>query len=126
MAPFVDGAVPDAELKTIIDESYRQFRHQAIAPLVQTGHNEWVLELFQGPTLAFKDFALQFLGHLLDHLLAKRNQKVVVMGATSGDTGSAAIEGCRNCDNIDTFILRSEERRVGKESSVWLLVESRI
>lgn len=110
MAPFVDGAVPDAELKTIIEESYRQFRHQAIAPLVQTGHNEWVLELFQGPTLAFKDFALQFLGHLLDHLLAKRNQKVVVMGATSGDTGSAAIEGCRNCDNIDTFILHPHNR----------------
>src|SRR5690625_7523053 len=110
MAPFVDGAVSDAELKTIIDESYRQFRHQAIAPLVQTGHNEWVLELLQGPTLAFKDFALQFLGHLLEHLLAKRNQKVLVMGATSGDTASAAIEGCRDCSTTATSILHPAHR----------------
>ncbi len=92
MAPFVSGAVSDEELKQIISEAYSTFRHDAIAPLVQTDHNEWILELFQGPTLAFKDFALQFLGHLLDHLLKKRKQKVVVMGATSGDTGSAAIE----------------------------------
>lgn len=110
MSPFVAGAVSDDELKQIIAESYSSFRHPAIAPLVQTGHNEWILELFQGPTLAFKDFALQFLGHLLDHLLKKRNQKVAVMGATSGDTGSAAIEGCRRCDNIDIFILHPYQR----------------
>ncbi|WP_439133366.1 threonine synthase [Pseudomaricurvus sp.] len=110
IAPFVAGEVPDAELKKIIDESYSTFRHDAIAPLVQTGHNEWILELFQGPTLAFKDFALQFLGNLLDYILKKRDQKVVVMGATSGDTGSAAIEGCRHCDNIDIFILHPNKR----------------
>lgn len=110
IAPFVDGELSDNDLRGIIDRSYATFRHQAIAPLVQTGHNEWVLELFQGPTLAFKDFALQFLGHLLDHVLAKRNQKVVVMGATSGDTGSAAIEGCRRCDNLDVFILHPHGR----------------
>ncbi|WP_341938683.1 threonine synthase [Marinimicrobium sp. C2-29] len=110
MAPFVDGAVSDDELKQIIAEAYSTFRHQAVAPLVQTDHNEWILELFQGPTLAFKDFALQFLGHLLDHLLKKRQQKVVVMGATSGDTGSAAIEGCRRCDNIDIYILHPHNR----------------
>ena len=110
MSPFVDGAVPDADLKNIIADSYAGFRHPAIAPLVQTGHNEWILELFQGPTLAFKDFALQFLGNLLDYILKKRNQKVVVMGATSGDTGSAAIEGCRHCDNIDIFILHPHNR----------------
>lgn len=110
MAPFVDGAVSDKDLQEIIDRSYATFRHQAIAPLVQTGHNEWILELFQGPTLAFKDFALQFLGHLLDHILAKRQQKVVVMGATSGDTGSAAIEGCRRCENLDIFILHPYQR----------------
>ena len=110
MSPFVAGAVSDDELKQIIAESYSSFRHPAIAPLVQTGHNEWILELFQGPTLAFKDFALQFLGHLLDHLLKKRHQKVAVMGATSGDTGSAAIEGCRRCDNIDIFILHPYQR----------------
>lgn len=110
MAPFVEGALTDAELKDIIDRSYASFRHQAIAPLVQTGHNEWVLELFQGPTLAFKDFALQFLGNLLDLILEKRNQKVVIMGATSGDTGSAAIEGCRHCNNVDIFILHPNKR----------------
>jgi len=86
ISPFVDGEIPDADLKDIIEKAYSSFRHDAIAPLVQTGHNEWILELFQGPTLAFKDFALQFLGHLLDYLLARRDKKVVVMGATSGDT----------------------------------------
>jgi len=108
--PFVDGEIDDTDLVTIIDKAYSSFRHDAIAPLVQTAHNEWVLELFQGPTLAFKDFALQFLGHLLDFILEKRQQKVVVMGATSGDTGSAAIEGCRRCDNIDIFILHPHQR----------------
>ncbi len=110
ISPFVDGEIPSEDLKTIIDKAYSSFRHDGIAPLVQTGHNEWVLELFQGPTLAFKDFALQFLGHLLDYILAKREQKVAVMGATSGDTGSAAIEGCRRCENIDIFILHPHQR----------------
>ncbi|MCL4138507.1 UNVERIFIED_CONTAM: hypothetical protein GTU68_009461 [Idotea baltica] len=110
ITPFIDGEVGDDDLRTIIDKAYEGFRHKAIAPLVQTAHSEWVLELFQGPTLAFKDFALQFLGHLLDFFLAKRQQKVVVMGATSGDTGSAAIEGCRRCENIDIFILHPHQR----------------
>ncbi len=110
ISPFVADALNDDELREIINKSYGTFRHDAIAPLVQTGHNEWILELFQGPTLAFKDFALQFLGNLLDHILKKRQQKVVVMGATSGDTGSAAIEGCRHCDNIDIFILHPHQR----------------
>lgn len=108
--PFIDGEIADQDLRAIIEKAYSSFRHDAIAPLVQSGHNEWILELFQGPTLAFKDFALQFLGHLLDFILAKRNQKVVVMGATSGDTGSAAIEGCRRCENIDIFILHPHQR----------------
>tara|TARA_Y100000588_G_scaffold13273_1_gene14299 strand:+ start:443 stop:1840 length:1398 start_codon:yes stop_codon:yes gene_type:complete len=108
--PFVAGSIPDADLKAIIDDSYRDFRHPAIAPLVQLGHNEWVLELFQGPTLAFKDFALQMLGRLLDYVLEKRQQKVVVMGATSGDTGSAAIQGVKRCENVDIFILHPYQR----------------
>jgi len=110
MAPFVDGEIPDDDFKAIIDKAYSTFRHDAIAPLVQSGHQEWVLELFQGPTLAFKDFALQLLGHILDYFLEKRQQRVVVMGATSGDTGSAAIEGCRHCNNIDIFILHPHNR----------------
>jgi threonine synthase len=110
MSPFIGDELRDSELKDIIDRSYASFRHRAIAPLVQIGHNEWILELFQGPTLAFKDFALQFLGNLLDFILSKRQQKVVVMGATSGDTGSAAIEGCRHCKNVDIFILHPNKR----------------
>jgi len=110
MTPFVADAMPEKDLKKLIDYSYSTFRHSGIAPLVQTGHNEWIMELFHGPTLAFKDFALQFLGNLLDYTLEKRNQKVVIMGATSGDTGSAAIEGCRRCSNIDIFILHPHNR----------------
>ena len=94
MRPFVRG-LPGGRLQKILDDTYAVFQHRAVAPLVQLGHNEWVLELFHGPTLAFKDFALQLLGRLLDYILAARNQRVVMMGATSGDTGSAAIEGCR-------------------------------
>ena len=110
MKPFVEEAIGDSELKTLIEESYAEFRHNAIAPMVQIDRNLWVLELFQGPTLAFKDFALQFLGRLLDLILARRGQKVAIMGATSGDTGSAAIEGCRRCDKVDIFILHPHER----------------
>lgn len=108
--PFVDGAIPSHDLKSIIDRAYTGFRHPAVAPVVQLGHNEWLLELFHGPTLAFKDFALQLLGGLLDYVLERRQQKVVIMGATSGDTGSAAIEGCRHCKNIDIFILHPHQR----------------
>lgn len=110
MKPFVAGAISDDELKTLIKDTYVDFRHSAIAPMVQIDRNLWVLELFHGPTLAFKDFALQFLGRLFDFILKRRGQKVAIMGATSGDTGSAAIEGCRRCDNVDIFILHPHER----------------
>lgn len=110
MYPFVEGCIPADDFQKIIQESYASFRHPAIAPLIQTGRNEWVLELFHGPTLAFKDFALQLLGRLLDYVLAKRQERIVIMGATSGDTGSAAIEGCRYCDQIDIFILHPHGR----------------
>ena len=110
ITPFVDGAIPNEDLRDLIFESYKTFRHEDIAPLVELDDDEWVLELFHGPTLAFKDFALQFLGNLFDYILKKRNQKVVVMGATSGDTGSAAIEGCRHCENLDIFILHPHQR----------------
>lgn len=110
MSPFMAGEVPEDDLRELINNTYNAFRHDAIAPLVQTAHNEFILELFQGPTLAFKDFALQFLGNLLDYVLKKRDQRVVIMGATSGDTGSAAIEGCRHSDNVDIFILYPHNR----------------
>ena len=110
ISPFVAGCIPQEELETIIHDTYKTFRHPAVTPLVQLGSNEWVLELFHGPTLAFKDVALQLLGRLLDAVLAKRSERVVIMGATSGDTGSAAIEGCRRCKNIDIFILHPHQR----------------
>ena len=110
LMPFVEGSIPPSDLRALIDTAYAQFRHDAVAPLVQLDHNQWVLELFHGPTLAFKDFALQLLGQLLDYVLERRQQKVVIMGATSGDTGSAAIEGCRQCKNIDIFILYPHNR----------------
>ncbi|MBT6039537.1 MAG: threonine synthase [Halieaceae bacterium] len=110
LKPFVEGSIEFSDLRRLIDEAYGSFRHDAIAPLVQVDHNQWVLELFHGPTLAFKDFALQLLGRLLDHVLERRQERVVIMGATSGDTGSAAIEGCRHCQSIDIFILHPDNR----------------
>lgn len=108
--PFVEEDVTSAELKAMVDETYAGFSHHAVAPLIQLDKNEWVMELFHGPTLAFKDFALQLLGRLMDHALAKRNKQLVIMGATSGDTGSAAIEGCKHSDHVQLFILHPHER----------------
>ena len=108
--PFVSDCIDDADLKKMVDETYAGFNHRAVAPLVQLGSNEWVLELFHGPTLAFKDFALQLLGRLMDHVLARRGERLVIMGATSGDTGSAAIEGCRHSEHLDIFILHPNKR----------------
>ena len=110
MTPFVEPDIDVAVFKKIVHDSYAGFRHRAITPLVQLDHNLWSLELFHGPTLAFKDVALQMLGRLLGHVLEKRQQKVVILGATSGDTGSAAIEGCRHSDNVDIFILYPHQR----------------
>jgi threonine synthase len=112
--PFVEGSVDPDALRDMIEQAYSVFGHKAIAPLQQLDHNEYVLELFHGPTLAFKDFALQLLGRLLDYVLERRNEKVVIMGATSGDTGSAAIEGTKACKNVDIFILHPH----GKVSDV--------
>lgn len=107
---FTGGEIPEADLKRIINEAYKTFRHAAVAPLKQLEGNIFLLELFHGETLAFKDFALQFLGRLLDYILEKRKQKVVVIGATSGDTGSAAIAGCRGRKNMDIFIMYPDGR----------------
>ncbi len=105
LQPFIGDAIDEKTLKNLLNASYSEFRHAAIAPLKQIDTREWVLELFHGPTLAFKDFALQFLGRLMDYTLKKRGQKLVVLGATSGDTGSAAIAGCRGSDAMDIVIL---------------------
>jgi threonine synthase len=108
--PFVEGSVDSDALAKILSEVYGAFSHKAVAPLQQLDNNEYVLELFHGPTLAFKDFALQTLGRLLDYVLERRHEKVVIMGATSGDTGSAAIEGTKACKNVDIFILHPHNK----------------
>ncbi|SFM43430.1 threonine synthase [Shimia aestuarii] len=105
MRPFVGDAFTDDEFKGIIARAYEGFRHEARAPLVQLAPNHFLLELFHGPTLAFKDFAMQLIGQLFQFSLGRRNDRVTIVGATSGDTGSAAIEAFRGLDNVDVFIL---------------------
>ena len=107
---FVDGEIEAKTYREIIKKSYSNFSHTAIAPTKQLASNEFLLELFHGPTLAFKDFALQFLGNLLDYFLQKRDEKIVIIGATSGDTGSAAIQGCMHCANAQIFILHPHQK----------------
>lgn len=107
---FVEGEIDNDSYKKIIEKSYQNFSHAAIAPLKQLTPQLFLLELFHGPTLAFKDFALQFLGNLLEHFLQKTHQKIVIIGATSGDTGSAAIEGCKSCKNAQIFILHPNQK----------------
>jgi len=92
LALFSGEDVPKAVLSKLANTAYQNFGHSAIAPLKQLDHALYVMELFHGPTLAFKDFALQYLGQLYNHLLTERNQTCTIVGATSGDTGSAAIE----------------------------------
>jgi len=110
VTPYVDGAIDRATLRGLIDAAYADFGHPAIAPLRQLDSNLWLLELFHGPTLAFKDFALQLLGHLFDEVLARRGEHVTIVGATSGDTGSAAIEACKGRETVDIFILHPDGR----------------
>lgn len=107
---FIDSEIDPETYKKIIEKSYKNFSHSAIAPLKQLSPNEFLLELFHGPTLAFKDFALQFLGNLLDYFLTKRGEKIVIIGATSGDTGSAAIQGCKACKSAQIFILHPHNK----------------
>ena len=110
MQPFVDGAIDDDTLKSISNDSYNSFSHDAVAPLQQLDDNLFLLELFHGPTLAFKDFALQVLGRLFENILARRGERITIVGATSGDTGSAAIEACRGREAVEIFILHPEGR----------------
>jgi threonine synthase len=105
MAPFVGTDLDHDTLQRLCEEAYATFRHPAVVPLVQIDHHHWLLELFHGPTLAFKDVALQLVGRMFDHVLAARGERVTIVGATSGDTGSAAIDGVKGCDQVDIVIL---------------------
>jgi len=106
--PFTAGEIEASALRSMIDEAYATFRHPAVAPLVQSGANSFVLELFHGPTLAFKDVAMQLIARLMDHVLDKRGERATIIGATSGDTGGAAIEAFAGRDRTDIFILFPE------------------
>ena len=110
VAPFIGDAIETPALERLIERAYAGFGHAAVAPLKQLGTELWLLELFHGPTLAFKDYALQLVGQLFDHVLGKRGARVTVIGATSGDTGSAAIEACRDRASLDIFILYPRDR----------------
>lgn len=111
LGPFAEPVLAEAELALLCEDAYRGFdAHPDPAPLRRLSCGTYLLELFHGPTLAFKDFALQILGRLFDLILARRGQRITIIGATSGDTGSAAIEACRGRDAIDIFMLHPKGR----------------
>lgn len=110
MLPFLGGRIAETDFADMVRDAYATFDHAATVPLKQLDDNLWLMELFHGPTLAFKDVALQLLGRLFDHVLTRRGERVTIVGATSGDTGSAAIEACRDREAIDIFILHPHGR----------------
>jgi len=112
--PFVADDICSADLIKLLKKTYRVFENKEIAPLYKLEDNFYVMELFHGPTLAFKDVALQFLGHIFEYILERKKQKLTIIGATSGDTGSAAIDAFKGRDNINIFILHPK----GKVSEV--------
>ena len=108
--PYVSDEISKNDLKKIIDDSYKHFSNPKIAPVTRIEQNKYILELFYGPTFAFKDYALQFLGNLFTYALPKASKKLTVLGATSGDTGSAAIHAFRGKQDINVFILHPHNR----------------
>jgi len=105
LTPFLGDEIKPATFEAIVREAYSTFRHEAICPIVQTGADTFVLELFHGPTLAFKDVAMQLLARLMDHILAERGQRATITAATSGDTGGAAVHAFAGRDRTDMFVL---------------------
>ena len=110
MCPYIEDAIPRAILKNILIEAYANFSNSQIAPIKQIDDSTWLLELFHGPTLAFKDYALQVVGKLFNYVLEQKQKTVTIIGATSGDTGSAAIEACKNQAAITLFMLHPRGR----------------
>ena len=110
LSKYLGDTINKAELEKISKETYKIFTHEKIAPLVNLQDNSYILELFHGPTYAFKDYPLQMLGSLFQHYLNKKNKNITVIGATSGDTGSAAIEACKDKENIKIFILHPKNK----------------
>ena len=110
LRPFVGRAIPESDFAAMTEAAYRGFAHPDVAPLVPLGANEHLLELFHGPTFAFKDFALQLVGPLFDYVLKRRGERITILGATSGDTGSAAIAALAGRASVDVFILHPKGR----------------
>jgi threonine synthase len=110
MAPFVAGSLAEDELLALTHKVYGDFGHAAVTPLVQLDAQHWLLELFHGPTLAFKDVALQLLGRLFETFLERRDERLTIVGATSGDTGSAAIHAVAGLDRVEIFMLHPNGR----------------
>lgn len=110
LTPYADGTIATPALRAMIAAACAAFRHKAVAPLVQIDANLFVLELFHGPTLAFKDLAMQLLARMIDHELAKKGERATIIGATSGDTGAAAIEAFAGLPRVDVFILFPQGR----------------
>lgn len=109
-APYLGGDLSNETMLRLTRDAYATFRHPDVVPIVDLEPGHKLMELFHGPTLAFKDVALQLLGRIFDHILTERNEKVTIVGATSGDTGSAAIDGVKNCANVDIVILYPKGR----------------
>ncbi|MBM3805508.1 MAG: threonine synthase [Actinobacteria bacterium] len=110
MSPFVGQEIDAKVFEVICVEAYSNFRDPEVAKLVEIGDGEYLLELFHGPTLAFKDIALQLVGKLFDHVLKRRGERVMIVGATSGDTGGAAFDGVASCSNVDIVMLYPQDR----------------
>lgn len=110
MAPFAGDAFDHAQLLEMASDVYGRFDHPEVAPLTQVGDEDYILELYHGATLAFKDFAMQLLGAMFDAVLARRDQRLTIIAATSGDTGAAAIEALRPCEHVDVVVLHPEGR----------------
>ena len=108
--PFLRDVISEDDFADIATDAYSGFDHDAVAPLKQLSADTWLMELFHGPTLSFKDYALQVVGRLFEHVLTRRGERICIVGATSGDTGSAAIEACRDRDAIDIFIMHPYQR----------------
>lgn len=110
MWPYIEGTIDRGEFESMVFDAYAAFNHPDVCPVRPLGGGVWLLELFHGPTLAFKDVALQLVGQLFEHELAKRGERITIVGATSGDTGSAAIAACRDRDALDVFMLHPAGR----------------
>ncbi len=110
IALFTGEAFSQAQLLDIAGAVYGRFDHADVAPLTKLGDEDWILELYHGPTLAFKDFAMQFLGRLFDEVLARRGERLTIIAATSGDTGAAAIDALKSCAHVDVVVLHPEGR----------------